>query len=170
MRPHCLPVALAFAVQAAADCACGYTVNKSVEPHHAIFTESFESDFLHTYVFTPNTAKSMGWLPQNYIQSNTSGPYGMAKMLSNIIANPIRSIWDWGGEGIRGGDPGLQLWVRDHFIYDEELAHVPSAEIVSARDDILYGSFRIAMKTTSVNGTCAAFFFVRPLSPVVMDV
>ena len=38
---------------------------------------------------------------------------------------------------------------------------VPSAEIVTEREDILYGSFRIGMKTTDINGTCSAFFFYR---------
>jgi beta-glucanase (GH16 family) len=38
---------------------------------------------------------------------------------------------------------------------------IRSAELVSERDDILYGSFRIAMKTSSIDGTCAAFFFYR---------
>lgn len=81
----------------------------------------------------------MGWLPQNYIQSNTSGPYGMAKMLSNIRTNPLRSIWDWGGEGVGEGDPGLKLWVKGDLLWKGDAGYVPNAEIVSARDDMLSG-------------------------------
>ena len=58
-------------------------------------------------------------------------------------------------------DPGLQLWVRSTLVGNPGQKLVPSAEIVSPREDILYGSFRIAMKTTQINGTCSAFYFYR---------
>ncbi|KAK4988228.1 hypothetical protein LTR50_004054 [Elasticomyces elasticus] len=38
---------------------------------------------------------------------------------------------------------------------------VEMGEIVTERDDMLYGSFRVGMKTTGVPGTCAAFFWYR---------
>ena len=38
---------------------------------------------------------------------------------------------------------------------------ISTAEIVTQRSDILYGSFRIAMKTTPIPGTCSAFFTYR---------
>lgn len=129
---------LALAAHAAADCACGYTVNKTVEPDYAIFTDMIETDFLHTYDFAYDTAHSIGWIPQTYNQTNISAPYGQAKMADNVVTNPLASIWDWGGEGIRGGDPGLQLWVKSALVNDV-LGYVPTAEIVSEREDILYG-------------------------------
>lgn len=85
----------------------------------------------------------------------------MAKESRDLIPNFITDRYDWFGQGISGGDPGLQLWVRSSLIQDSGEQLVPCAEIISERDDILYGSFRIAMKTTGVNGTCGAFYFYR---------
>ncbi|KAK5162793.1 uncharacterized protein LTR77_011165 [Saxophila tyrrhenica] len=87
----------------------------------------------------------------------------MAKQSFNLITNYHSTPHDYGGRDVLGGHPGLQLWVRSALVHEEgeEGELVPSAEIVSERDDILYGSFRIAMKTSSVNGTCAAFYFYR---------
>lgn len=135
-----LTLALSLAPHALADCACGYTVNKTHEPDSATFTDLLESDFLHTYDFSPSTARDMGWVVQEYNQTNSSGPFGMAKRAENVIVNPIERIWDWGGDGVNGGDPGLQLWVRGEVVEGEDgVGYVPTAEIVSERDDILYG-------------------------------
>lgn len=90
-----------------------------------------------------------------------NGPYGMAKLSNNLVPNYIDNHYDWAGPGVVGPDPGLQLWVRSTLIQNGGHRLVPCAEIVSERDDILYGSFRIAMKTTANNGTCSAFFYYR---------
>lgn len=154
---------LALATTAAAHCACGYTVNSTDGDSYALFTDLFETDFLHVQDVNFNTSYTVGWEPQDYNTSAsvTDGPYGMAKLSNNLVANFILDQQDWKGPGCIGGDPGLQLWVNSGLIDDGDQQLVPSAEIVSQRDDILYGSFRVAMKTTGVNGTCGAFFFYR---------
>lgn len=134
-----LALILPFIPLTRADCACGYTVNKTHEPYSAIFTDLLETDFLHTYDFSCPAAADMGWVPQTYNQTNATGPFGMAKSGGNVVANPLASVWDWGGEGTGGGDPGLQMWVRSSLVQGEGLAYVPSAEVVSGREDILYG-------------------------------
>jgi hypothetical protein len=147
---------LLIAATTSADCECGYTVNGTAS-EHAHFTDAFETDFLHV-----KTPSGHGWIPQNYNISahQANGPYGMAKQSRNLISNHIDNKWKFSGPGVDGVEPGLQLWVHPK-AGDGEDALVPSAEIVSERDDILYGSFRIAMKTTNINGTCSAFFVYR---------
>lgn len=135
-----LALSLCLSAVALADCACGYTINRTHDPDHAIFTDLLESDFLHTYEFSSLVARDMGWLMQEYNQTNSSGPFGMAKRAENVAVNPIERLWDWGGRGMNGGDPGLQLWVKGEVVEgDEGVGYVPTAEIVSERDDILYG-------------------------------
>jgi hypothetical protein len=147
----------------ASNCACGYTVNKTDSNHYALFTDLLETDFLHIQDVTFNSSYDIGWIPQDYnttaVQDN--GPYGMAKESRNLVPNYIDNQYNWVGPGINSVDPGLQLWVRSTLIGKKGNQMVPSAEIVSQRNDILYGSFRIAMKTTDINGTCSAFFFYR---------
>lgn len=148
---------------AAAKCSCGYTVNSTDSSHYALFTELLETDFLHIKDVTFNNSYDIDWVPQNYNTSAaiSDGPYGMAKEASNLVPNYIDDQWNYVGPGIKDVDPGLQLWVRSTLVGYKGQKLVPSAEIVSQRDDILYGSFRIAMKTTEINGTCSAFFFFR---------
>lgn len=162
MKPL-LPLAISFSAKAAAECACGYTVNKTDSDQYALFTDLLETDFLHTRDVAFNGSHDIGWIPQSYntTAKQDNGPYGMAKELRNLVPNYIENEYDWGGPGIKGVDPGLQLWVRSGLVGEEGKQMVPSAEIVSERDDILYGSFRIAMKTTAINGTCSAFFSYR---------
>lgn len=132
-----LTLALAASSASAADCTCGYTINTTRAPDHALFTDLLESDFLHTYDFSPASARGMRWRPQTYDQRGAGGPCGMAKAAANVVANPLRRIWDWGGEeGVGGGDPGLQLWVRGEVVGE---GLVPTAEVVSVREDVLYG-------------------------------
>ncbi|KAK3698734.1 hypothetical protein LTR37_016824 [Vermiconidia calcicola] len=119
-----------------------------------------ETDFLHVKDVTYNKDHNTGWMPHNYNQpaGQARAPYGMAKQSRNLVPNYIDSPHNWLGPGVEGIDPGLQLWVRSTALNDKL---VPSAEIVTEREDILYGSFRIGMKTTDINGTCSAFFFYR---------
>lgn len=143
-------------------CPCGRTVNATgAEPGWALFTELFESDFLHAedlIVQDENT-----WIPQAYnvTPDASRGPYGKASKVENVVTNPNGRMYDWNGPGVRGEDPGLQLWVKNDVVGVDGGNGVPMAEIVSARDDILYGSFRIGMKTTQISGTCGAFFMYR---------
>jgi hypothetical protein len=91
----------------------------------------------------------------------------MDRSPGNLVPNYIDNEWNYNGPGVKSIDPGLQLWVRSELLNPSQNVDagqkplVPSSEIVSQRDDILYGSFRIAMKTTEINGTCTAFFLYR---------
>lgn len=76
--------------------------------------------------------------------------------LQNVVANPLAS-WDaWTGEGVNGGDPGLNLWVNSSVVD----GMVPMGEIDSVSMDMVYGSYRVSMKVTGTPGTCSAFFWV----------
>jgi hypothetical protein len=111
-----------------------------------------------------NAAKLDLWLPQEYTQTPqaANGPFGRIFDVQNVVANPLNNANSWSGSGIHGGDPGLQLWVNSTLTSgDDNSQLVHCSEIVLQRGDLLYGSFRISMKTSSVNGTCGAFFFYR---------
>ena len=134
---------LASASQALAGCPCAYyTLNAT--PNHATFTETLETDFTQpnptlTWTSTPGLA----WQAQAYnvTPAAARGPYGKTAQVRNVLLNPQSQ--------------GLDLWVRSQVL--EGL--VPIAEVVTARTDILYGSFRAGVKTTGSNGTCGALFF-----------
>ncbi|KAF7186090.1 Beta-glucanase [Pseudocercospora fuligena] len=140
---------------ATSDCSCGYTINTTTQ---ALFTEILETDFLHyNQTWNPITglpeyggSTSKNWVLQAYnVTPGGANPYGKEAEYRNVVANPIESEYDWGGEG-----KGLELWVRR-----ESDGMVPMSEILSQRDDVLYGSFRVGMKMTDVMGTVGAFFF-----------
>lgn len=137
-----------------ANCECGYTVSST------LYTELLETDFLHL----PNITLDTDWAPQNYTVANhaSRGPYGKNASINNVVTNHLQNEEAWVGNGLLGGDAGLQLWVRGGIPQD---GLIPMAELASTRTDILYGSFRVAMKLTAIPGTCAAFFWVsRQLS------
>ena len=140
---------------AISNCTCGFSVNDTSSEHHAVFTDLDEIDFLHIRKLTE---KSITWARQEYNTTavGARGPNGKMALLQNVIENPLRSIFDWGGQGFRGGEPGLQLWVRSSIVD----GMVSIGEIAAKRTDVLYGSFRVAMKVTQIHGTCGAFFWV----------
>ncbi|EOD48374.1 putative glycoside hydrolase family 16 protein [Neofusicoccum parvum UCRNP2] len=119
-----------------------------------VWTDLLETDFLHI-----NDLADIGWVPQvyNVSQKAARGVYGKMAMLENVMANPLKNSWDWAGEAVNGSDAGLQLVVRSEPVDDK----VPIGEVVAARTDMLYGSFRVAMKLTGIPGTCGAFFWFR---------
>lgn len=135
---------------ARADCECGYTVNST------LYTDLIETDFLHL----ANITDDKDWQPQNYTVTPelARGPYGKNASINNVVANPLQSQYDWAGDGINGGDAGLQLFVRGGVPQD---GLIPIAELATARVDMLYGSFRAGMKATGTPGTCGAFFWVH---------
>ncbi|MCJ1252184.1 hypothetical protein MMC30_009424 [Trapelia coarctata] len=131
-----------------ANCECGYSVSST------LYTELLETDFLHL----PNITIDTDWAPQNYTVKPEAarGPYGKNASIRNVVSNPLQNKNAWTGDGLSGRDAGLQLWVRGGV---PQNGLIPMAELASARADILYGSFRVAMKLTSIPGTCAAFFW-----------
>jgi hypothetical protein len=137
-----------------AHCECGYAVNRTSDSQFEIFTDYFESDFLH--IPTDKDDGFVEWIPQHYNTSakKSRGGFGTSKQESNVFRNALED-GKWGGETYNAGDPGMKLFVR-HELEDDQ---VPIAEVSSSRNDILYGSFRAAIKFTDVNGTCGAFFW-----------
>ena len=136
-----------------ADCECGYTLNST------LYIDLIETDFLHLANITGDPT----WQPQNYTVTPelARGPYGKNTSVTNVVANPLKSQYDWAGNGINGGDAGLQLFVRGGVPKD---GLIPIAELATERADIFYGSFRAGMKVTGTPGTCGAFFWVWPTS------
>lgn len=146
---------LAASRLANAACECGYSLNKTSDAEHAVFTELIENDFLHTSAEALDM-KKQGMQPQVYDvnSKDARGPYGKNFALNNIVTNPLKSS-GWDGDSENGGDAGLQLWVRGTPID----GHVSGSEIVTTRNDALLGSFRVGMKLSNSSGTCGAFFF-----------
>lgn len=132
-----------------ADCECGYTVNGT------LFTDLTESDFLHI-----KNINESGWIPQTYTVDPelSRGPYGKDASPDQIVLNPLKSRYDWTGDGIKGGDAGAQILVRGGD--PGEGGMIRMGELDTNRTDILYGSFRAGIKLTGLPGTCGAFFWV----------
>ncbi|KAI9649014.1 hypothetical protein NHQ30_001580 [Ciborinia camelliae] len=149
-----LPMVLAVAGYATADCECGYSssIGDSVEPY--IFTDLIESDFLHLSNVTLDT----DWRRQQFNMSAAAGrgPYGMNYSINQVASNPILDEYTWSGNGEFGVDPGVQLTVSGG---NPTNGFVQTAEMDSAREDLLWGTYRAAMKLTLTPGTCSAFFW-----------
>ncbi|KAF1943769.1 concanavalin A-like lectin/glucanase [Clathrospora elynae] len=137
-----------------AACECGYSINKTSDSQYAVFTEVHENDFLHTSTEDYN---EIGWQAQvyNVTTAHSRGAYGKDMELGNIVANPLKDSKTWSGDSKHGGDAGLQLWVRG----EHQDGFIRGAEIVTARNDSLLGSFRVGLKLANSSGTCGAFFY-----------
>lgn len=160
--PQALAFSVAFIIRALADCKCGYTINAGKPTlDNPLFTDHISTDFTTSTDVTFESEPGKSWQVQAYnataAQSNNA-PYGRTAQLKNVVLNTLPPGYI-SSEGVHGGDPGLQLWVRSQLVQNGSESYVPIAEVVTARNDILYGSFRASMKTTGVNGTCGAFFF-----------
>ncbi|KAF2873472.1 concanavalin A-like lectin/glucanase domain-containing protein [Massariosphaeria phaeospora] len=137
-----------------AACECGYSLNKTTDADHAVFTDLMENDFLHTSL---DNVTEAGWRPQQYNMSSEAsrGPFGKNFSIPNVETNAFKQADAWSGESEKGGDAGLKLWVRG----DHSRGFVNSAEMASVRDDAAYGSFRVGLKLSAQSGTCGAFFW-----------
>lgn len=147
-----LLLSLLLADLAHSDCECGYTVNST------LYTELLETDFLHLANITSDT----DWQSQNYTVTPelARGPYGKNASLANVVANPLQSQYDWAGNGVNGGDAGLQIIVRGG---TPSNGLIPMGELATTREDMLQGTFRAGMKVTATAGTCGALFWVSAL-------
>ncbi|XPS70113.1 hypothetical protein M3J07_002348 [Ascochyta lentis] len=147
---------LAVSRFANAACECGYSLNQTTDSEYAVFTELLENDFLH---MDTDNITDYGWRPQVYNVSvpadNQRIAFGKEFSMGNVVPNPFKDSKMWAGDADHGGDAGLELWVRG----DHSNGFVNGSEIVSVRDDILLGSFRVGMKLSNSSGTCGAFFF-----------
>lgn len=137
----------------AADCECGYTA--TVDSSTFLFSDVLESDFMHIQ----DIAQDTDWRRQNFSVTDVvgRGPYGMNFTIDNVVSNPILNQTNWTGPGLLGGDAGLQLRVDGGIPAN---GYVQVAEMDSAREDMLWGSYRTAMRLTLTSGTCSAFFWV----------
>jgi hypothetical protein len=136
-----------------ADCECGYS--QLINGTSYVFTDLLESDFLHL----ANISLDTDWRRQgfNITPAVARGPYGESLQISQTISNPLVNKFSYTGPGQLGGDAGLQLFVHGGIPTD---GLVPVAEVNSVREDMLWGSYRAAMKLTITPGTCGAFFWV----------
>lgn len=148
-----LLIVLAAATLASCDCECGYYT--TIESTSYTFTDLLESDFLHVR----NISLDTDWLRQNFTVDGDRdrGSFGENATITNVVSNAFANSTSWNGPSLFSGDPGLQLIVRGGI---PENGYVPVAELDSRRVDMRYGSYRAAIKTTSVPGTCGAFYWV----------
>lgn len=77
--------------------------------------------------------------------------------IEGITSNFISDHSNWTGPGELGGDAGLRLTVKSDLNLD---GYVDTAQLNSAREDMLWGSYRTSLKLSPAGGTCAAFFWV----------
>lgn len=144
---------------ASAECECGYSTPVGNNDGNFLFTEAVESNFVHLNYIENNT----DWRRQQFdvTPANARGPFGKSFRISNVESNgaPVTSDNDLTVTGADGGPAGIQLIVRGK--PDGDL--IPTAELDTAREDMLYGTFRAAMRVSDVPGTCAAFFWVREI-------
>ena len=149
-------VHLPFAFIALAACECGYATHDIHTGETEVYTEILESDFLHLQ----DISQQKDWVPQVWnIPAVGNAGWGRNHTLDDVTTNPLRT--DTGAEGMHGGNPGLQLWVRSGA---PKGGYINSAEVASARRDIRYGSFRAGIRYTGEPGTCGSFFTVSLLS------
>jgi hypothetical protein len=137
-----------------AECQCGYA--SSVDQTVNVFTDVLESDFLHI----PNIALDTDWRRQDFNVTAAAGrgPYGMNFTIENVVSNPIPDGHNFSGPGKFGANPGLQFSVGGGV---PVTGYVQVSEMDSAREDLLWGTYRAAMKLTLTPGTCSAFFWVQ---------
>ena len=158
-----------------AACECGYTLNSTTA---TLYTHLLETDFLHLSSFKSSASPLNGsdWLPQEYTVSSAlaRGPYGKNASVDNVRLNPLKNAQDWSGEGVNGGEAGLEVFVRKLGEGVKEGGLVGMGELASSRVDMLFGTFRVGMKLSAVSGTCGAFFWVSagfiPVEPPITGV
>jgi hypothetical protein len=121
------------------NCPCGYKTDET-----SVYTEAIETDF--TKILDVATLV-VDWQIQEWkINLNPS-----ANVPFNRVAQAVNVV--------PGNSKGLQMLVKPVNRLD-----VGTSEIRTVRDDIKYGSFRVSIQTTTINGTCSAFFWVSILT------
>lgn len=148
---------LALPLLTRAICDCGFSVSgHGDEAQEVVFTDILETDF----TTVKDISTDQEWIRQQFRVSPDEGrgEFGKAFMTVNVDTRPEESNED----GALESDRSLSL----HVGKDLDRSAVPGAEIDSARLDLHWGSYRAALRTTKVNGTCAAFFWVRLVQSV----
>jgi hypothetical protein len=117
------------------NCPCGYKTDGT-----SVYTEAIETDF--TNILDVATLV-VDWQIQEWkinLKPSANVPFNRVAQTVNVIPGNVK---------------GLQMLVKPVNGLD-----VGTSEIRTVRDDIKYGSFRVSIQTTTVNGTCSAFFWV----------
>jgi hypothetical protein len=136
-------------------CDCGFSALNPDNPEELfIFTDMIETDF----TLGDEAFNSQEWVRQEFnVSAKTGrGKYGKVFVPTNVKSHSERR----GEDGLFQGEEALGLRVGE---LPQDDNAVPAAELDSARLDLHWGSYRAALKATSVNGTCAAFFWVSQL-------
>ncbi|KAL8689396.1 MAG: hypothetical protein Q9218_004933, partial [Villophora microphyllina] len=102
---------------------------------------AFETDFFHQ----GDIGNDAHWAVSDYTKDNF--PFNMKYEKNNVISNPLPGS---------SGDPGLQLVVRGP---TPNGSPVKTAELATKMSDMLYGSYRAAIKYTNEPGTCGSMFW-----------
>ena len=120
-----------------------------------LFTEVIESDFLHIRDISLDT----DWRRQEFsvTPEKGRGPFGMNYTIESVVSNPIVNHSQWVGPGMDGPNAGLQLMVDSGLPVS---GYIKTAQMNSAREDLLWGTYRAGLKLTNIPGTCASFFWV----------
>ncbi|EPS44747.1 hypothetical protein H072_1271 [Dactylellina haptotyla CBS 200.50] len=137
-------------------CECGYSVNSTLDPEYAVFTDLLESDFTKI----KNFKDDFDWRPQVWQLDPVAalGPYGRATVLEAIVPNPAVNV-SINATGIYGGQAGLNLLVPHNYTLINGEKYLMGAELDSTRNDMFYGTFRIGYRTTKYPGTCFGFYW-----------
>ncbi|KAJ4334774.1 hypothetical protein N0V87_006578 [Didymella glomerata] len=156
--------AIALLLQASfisADCECGYRVPSSGNPQeptkYLLFTDSIQTDFRGMTSLNDSSDWKIKDLRLEYVPNKSR--FGRIVEDRNVIFNPaVDPLVTPDGPSQQGADvdAGLQLIVRSELVEDNL---VSTGQIQSIREDVRFGSFRAYMKSTPINGTCAASFW-----------
>ncbi|KAI1106880.1 glycoside hydrolase family 16 protein [Jackrogersella minutella] len=141
-----------------ANCECGYSIITASDNKQYLFTDLFESDFVHLDITDgPQGYGEYGWAPQDFNMSSevARGPYGELYTPQNVISNNIADEQVFSGTGTKGGDAGLNLVVKSE-IRD---GMVTGADVSTTNLHYFHGTFRAGIKVTDIPGTCSAFFW-----------
>ena len=140
-------------------CECGFLVRNPISPQEQLrFLDFLESDFTNHEISSDN----QDWISQgfNVTADAGHGTYGKAFTPDNVdphLGWPVNGGQQADDTHHRAkSNDGLELWVDSDVVE----GNVISAEVDTARQDLVWGSYRAGIKVTTVTGTCSAFFWV----------
>lgn len=134
-------------------CECGYSIpDPDDEERLYTFTEVLETDFTKMDDMAQNT----DWQRMAFNVSAEAGRGEYGKMFKTANIDVRREGSEEDDETPHTAVTEVELRVDS----DPVDGHITGAELDTARLDMHWGSFRVGMRTTGINGTCAAFFWV----------
>jgi len=163
MKHASLITLLALASDTLARCLCGYSVNTTNALHFEILTHVAETDFFHAESTSDKLKFGVpsGWGAEVYNKTaeQAERAVGFSTQAGNVLTNALPE-GKWGGPSATVGDAGLQLWVRHGL--ENDLVPVAAIDNLlalghDAASQMLYGSYRAAIKFSGMEGTRDAF-------------